>query len=59
LVSLPPDAEKAVRRRLLERARQHMKASSQRLDPERRITARVRELQLEWRGGRALDCSRK
>jgi arylsulfatase A-like enzyme len=45
---LPPDAEKPTRRRLLEVARQHIADSLQSRDPHLRLSARLRNLQLEW-----------
>jgi len=45
---LPPDAEKPVRRRLLERARHHLASSLQSRDPDARLAARLRDLRLEW-----------
>jgi arylsulfatase A-like enzyme len=48
LFSLPPDAEKPARRRLLERARQHIADSLQLRDPDQRLGARLRDLRLEW-----------
>ena len=45
---LPPDAEKAVRRRLLDRARQHLSDSLQSRDADHRMAARLRDLRLEW-----------
>ena len=45
---LPAGAEKAVRRRLLEVAREHLQRSSTMRDPEARLRSRLRELQLEW-----------
>lgn len=45
---LPSAAEKPVRRRLLEIAREHLKRTSERRDCETRVSARLREVQLEW-----------
>ncbi len=45
---LPPDAEKAVRRRLLDRARQHLSDSLRSRDADYRMAARLRDLRLEW-----------
>lgn len=45
---LPPDAEKPVRRRLLERARQHLTDSLRSRDEDRRMAAQLRDLRLEW-----------
>ncbi len=45
---LPPDAENAVRRRLLDWARQHLADSLRSRDPGHRLRARLREIQLEW-----------
>jgi arylsulfatase A-like enzyme len=45
---LPADAEKPVRRRLLELARQHLQRSVSERDPRARLSARLRELRLEW-----------
>jgi arylsulfatase A-like enzyme len=42
------DAEKPVRRRLLERARDHLRRSTRERDSFARLRARLRELQLEW-----------
>jgi len=44
---LPAHAQKPVRRRLLEIAREHLRCSEHR-DPTLRLQARLRELQLEW-----------
>ncbi len=43
---LPPGAENAVRRRLLDRARQHISDSLQSRDAEYRLSARLRDLRL-------------
>ena len=43
---LPPEAEKAVRRRLLDRARQHISDSVQSRDAGYRLSARLRDLRL-------------
>jgi arylsulfatase A-like enzyme len=45
---LPVDAEKPVRKRLLERARQHLSDSSRSRDADYRLAARLRDLRLEW-----------
>jgi arylsulfatase A-like enzyme len=45
---LPPDAEKAVRRRLLDRAHKHLSDSVRSRDSDHRLAARVRDLRLEW-----------
>jgi arylsulfatase A-like enzyme len=45
---LPPDAEKAVRKRLLDRARQHLSDSLRPRDADYRMAARLRDLRLEW-----------
>jgi arylsulfatase A-like enzyme len=45
---LPEGAEKPVRKRLLERARDHIHESVQSRDPELRLGARLRDLRLEW-----------
>jgi arylsulfatase A-like enzyme len=45
---LPLDAEKAVRRRLLDRARNHLSDSLRSRDSDHRLAARVRDLRLEW-----------
>ena len=45
---LAPTAQKAVRRRLLEIAREHLQQSSEARDQRLRLRARVRDLQLEW-----------
>jgi arylsulfatase A-like enzyme len=47
-VPLAPTAQLAVRRRLLEAAREHLQRSSGRRDQRMRLRARVRDLQLEW-----------
>jgi len=44
-VPLPPDAEKPVRRRLLELAREHLQRP---IDDGLRLQARLGELRLEW-----------
>ncbi len=46
---LAPTAQKAVRRRLLEIAREHLRRSNQQRDWRTRLQARLRELQLEWK----------
>ena len=45
---LPPNEEKPVRRRLLQRARQHLADSLLSRNSSRRLTAQLRDLQLEW-----------
>ena len=45
---LPAGAEKAVRRRLLEVAREHLERSRAKSDVSARLRSRLRELQLEW-----------
>ena len=45
---LPPDAEKPVRRRLLERARKHIADSLDARDAGASLAARLRDLRLEW-----------
>ena len=45
---LPDTAEKSVRRRLLERAQQHLQHSIADRDSGRRLQARLREFRLEW-----------
>jgi len=45
---LPPDAEKPLRRRLLERARKHVSDSLLGRDAGDRLKARLRDLRLEW-----------
>jgi len=45
---LAPSAQMAVRRRLLEVARDHLQRSSSQRDERMRVRARVRDLQLEW-----------
>ena len=47
-IPLPRSAEKLVRRRLLEAARQHLQNSIRERDPGLRLSARLRELRLEW-----------
>jgi arylsulfatase A-like enzyme len=46
---LVPTAQKAVRRRLLEIAREHLRRSSEQRDWRTRVQARLRELHLEWK----------
>ena len=46
---LAPAAQKPVRRRLLEIAREHLRRSSEQRDPRTRLQARLRELRLEWK----------
>jgi arylsulfatase A-like enzyme len=45
---LAPTAQMAVRRRLLEVAREHLQCSSGQRDERMRLRARVRDLRLEW-----------
>lgn len=45
---LPAGAERAVRRRLLERARQHLTGSCTERNPDLRLQAMLRDLRLEW-----------
>ena len=45
---LEPVAQKPVRRRLLEIAREHLQRTSERRDCGTRVSARLREVQLEW-----------
>jgi arylsulfatase A-like enzyme len=45
---LPANAQKMVRRRLLERAREHLRRSIADRDPAQRIAARLAEFRLEW-----------
>lgn len=45
---LNSDVQKPVRKRLLERARQHVVESAQSRDAEHTLDARLRDLQLEW-----------
>jgi arylsulfatase A-like enzyme len=47
-VSLPQSAEKPARRRLLEAAREHLQHSISDRDPAARVSARLRDLRLEW-----------
>jgi arylsulfatase A-like enzyme len=46
---LAPSAQKPVRRRLLEMAREHLRRSSEQRDQRSRMQARLLELQLEWK----------
>ncbi len=48
LQPLRPEVEKAVRKRLLERAHEHCAESVQARDSARRLGARLRELRLKW-----------
>jgi hypothetical protein len=48
LTPLAPTAQKGVRRRLLEIAREHLRASSEQRDDKARVSARLREVRLEW-----------
>jgi arylsulfatase A-like enzyme len=45
---LPATAEKSVRRRLLQCAREHLQSSARERDAGSRLQARLRELRLEW-----------
>ena len=45
---LPPDAQRAIRAKLLRRAEQHLADSVKSRNAQQRIAARVRDLQLEW-----------
>jgi len=45
---IPMNEQKPVRRRLLERARQHLSDSLQSRDGANRMAARLRDLRLEW-----------
>jgi arylsulfatase A-like enzyme len=45
---LSPSAEKATRRALLDRARQHLRRSVEDRDPELRLRSQLRDLRLEW-----------
>jgi arylsulfatase A-like enzyme len=45
---LPQDVKKPARRRLLERARQHLSDSLRSRDEDHRMAARLRDLRLEW-----------
>ncbi|MGA2743355.1 MAG: sulfatase [Candidatus Sulfotelmatobacter sp.] len=49
LVPLPTAAQKPVRRRLLEIAREHLRRSSEQRDSRTRMQASLRELRLEWK----------
>jgi arylsulfatase A-like enzyme len=49
LSPLAPAAQKPVRRRLLEIAREHLRRSREQRDPRTRLQARVSELRLEWK----------
>jgi arylsulfatase A-like enzyme len=46
---LAPEAQKMIRRRLLEIARQHLQISSTQRDAKRRMQARLSSLRLEWK----------
>ena len=46
---LSPEDEKPVRRRLLERAREHIARSASSRDAGQRLDAQLRDLRLEWR----------
>jgi arylsulfatase A-like enzyme len=48
IMPLPPSAERSTRRRLLEAAREHLQKSIRERDPRSRLSARLRELRLEW-----------
>ncbi len=48
-VPLAPNAQKAMRRRLLEIAREHLQRSSSQRDQRMSLRACVRDLQLEWK----------
>jgi arylsulfatase A-like enzyme len=56
LRALPPDAEKPVRRRLLERARQHLADSLGSRNGNHRMTAQLRDLRLEWTSAPVQSC---
>jgi hypothetical protein len=45
---LPPDTHKPARRRLLERAQNHLRCSLKERDQHSRLRSRLRDLQLEW-----------
>jgi arylsulfatase A-like enzyme len=45
---LAPAVQKAVRRRLLEIAREHLRSSSEQRDGKARVSARLRDVRLEW-----------
>jgi arylsulfatase A-like enzyme len=45
---LPASAEKATRRRLLERVREHLRQSMVRRDPAKRAQSQLRDLRLQW-----------
>jgi hypothetical protein len=45
---LAPTAQKPVRRRLLDTAREHLQHSLERRDERTRARARLRDVQLEW-----------
>jgi hypothetical protein len=46
---LAPEAQKMIRRRLLEIAREHLHTSSTQRDAKRRMQARLSSLRLEWK----------
>jgi arylsulfatase A-like enzyme len=46
---LAPDSQKPIRQRLLEVAREHVRKSASQGEPELRLRARLRDLQLEWK----------
>lgn len=48
-VPLAPGEQKAVRRRLLEIAREHLRSSVEQLESPNRVQARLRDLQIEWK----------
>ena len=50
---LPADAEKTVRRRLLEEARRHLTSSSRSRDSEQSLRAQLRDLHFECSGSPA------
>ena len=47
---LAPGAQSGIRKRLLERAKEHVQASRVERDSRLRLRARLRDLQLEWSG---------
>jgi arylsulfatase A-like enzyme len=47
---LAPGAQKGVRKRLLERAKEHLQASREERNSHLQLRARLRDLQLEWLG---------
>jgi len=54
---LPATAEKPVRRRLLQCAREHLQSSTRGRDAGSRLQARLRELRLEWARS-STECSK-